>query len=93
MLVTPINWQLAPNHYNEAVIYKVNHIVKWFEIEWHSLTVIDHNNLKLAVQREMEKLKSENSPQKLIYAILALYYKKYLSNPLNITFNDIEDAL
>lgn len=92
MKATPINWQLAQHKYNQAVIDEINHVVQWFGIECQSSTIIDHNNLKLAVQREMEKLKLENSSRKLVFAILALYNQSHLHNPLNINFTDIENA-
>lgn len=90
MPATQINWNLY--NYNQAVIDEVNFAIKWFDVECQHSTHVNHEKLKLAVQEEISQLQHENSSKKLTFAIFALYYQGYLPDPLNIQFNDIENA-
>ncbi|MDE8558849.1 hypothetical protein [Pantoea vagans] len=92
MLLEDMDWNKSSIIYNEKVKNDVHEARYWFYVECPSKKINNLDLIRFNLMDEMHKMKKDSPRRHLTHAIYVLFFNEYLKDPLNLSFEDIENA-
>ncbi|MBN3114394.1 hypothetical protein H4F46_05700 [Pectobacterium brasiliense] len=93
MFLEDMNWDKSPVPYNNNVKSDVHDVRHWFHVECSpAKEIVDLDGLRAGLMDEMFRMKKDHPRRYLTHAIYVLVFNGFIKNPLNLTFDDIENA-
>lgn len=93
MPTKPLNWSNFQATYNDKVMNDLNEAFRWLIAECPTSKIENPNKFKYTLKDEVIKLKNEQSSHRLTFAIYKLYLDGFIPDPLNLQFDDVNNAL
>lgn len=88
-----MDWDKSPIDYNKNVKGDVHAVRHWFHVECSPAEeILDLDNIRANLINEIHQMKKDSPRRYLTHAIYVLVFNGFIKNPLNLTFDDIENA-